>query len=1004
MKYLIYILFLLPQLLLAQTVTEAEALVEKAANENISIEKSVALLEQAASIYRQLNEEESYYNTKVTITSYWLEEGEDAQAVEAAQKFIQEAEKNNYLGIPLSLLYKNMGKGLYNQYKDKEAREALVKALEIRENINPKDPELAKDYSNVGVICRVTGRHNQAIKYLKKAIKLQKEDLVLAKIYSEIGTNYTLIGNFRKSLDYQNQAIQILEKHDDKKALGIALMEKGSALTELNQNRIDREYISQSIDIFSAKEINDVDNKMIAYMQLAYSYYQFAAAGYDDKSGLDSALVYYQKALELAKNMENGKEYQAQITMDLVGVYAKKNAIVAAEENLKKAEVLNQQLFEDKSVQMATFYNTKVDINTGKQDYATAMINAHKSLSALIPDYTNEGIYNNPTLKQLKNGLSQNNVQNALALKARVLYNDYQKNKNRESLTAALETMKLFDEMINHIRADFANSGSNIAWSDLTLDAYENAIEICLALHTITQEESYKEQAFYYSEKSKGLTLLEAFQNTKAEQIDGVNTEKERELKLDIADLEQVIFQLQQNKVDDNEEEIKALKKEVFMKREQYNEMIARLEAQNPTYYNTKYKLDIMDVAAVRQLLQPNQALVEYFVGDSAVYAFKITEGKFEVFEMQGQTEMGEQVYSFREAIYGYFLNNKDRNPQILSKYATLYAEQGHQLYQQLIAPLGELPTRLVVVPAGAMCDMPFEALLMELPTEPESFKSHAYFVKNHSINYAYSATLLKEMSEHEVAAGTDTYLGFAPSFGEGASSVIRGKKYSLAPLTYNSVEVKNIQKLLGEGQIYEGDAATENQFKELAGNYSIIHFATHGLANNQDPDYSLLAFTEVKDEQENEFLYVSDMYNMELNAELVVLSACETALGKNFRGEGIMSLARGFSYAGAKSIFTTLWSVNDQATFQIVERFYKNMQDGLKKDEALQKAKLNFIENGTNLTAHPFLWSPYIMIGDTDELDSIANKTNWLLWGGVGLGLIVLLGLGGVVIARKKS
>jgi CHAT domain-containing protein len=309
----------------------------------------------------------------------------------------------------------------------------------------------------------------------------------------------------------------------------------------------------------------------------------------------------------------------------------------------------------------------------------------------------------------------------------------------------------------------------------------------------------------------------------------------------------------------------------------------------------------------------------------------------------------------------------------------------------------------LVIIPAGAMCDMPFESLLEELPSDPERFKTHAYLIKQHSINYAYSATLLKEMSEHEVAVGTETYLGFAPSFGEGASSVIRGKKYSLAPLTYNSVEVKNIQKLLGEGQIYEGEAATEDQFKKLAGNYSIIHFATHGLANNQDPDYSLLAFTEIKDEQENEFLYVSDMYNMELNAELVVLSACETALGKNFRGEGIMSLARGFSYAGAKSIFTTLWSVNDQATFQIVERFYKNLQDGLKKDEALQQAKLDFIENGSDLTAHPFLWSPYIMIGDTDELDSISSTTNWVLVGG-GFGALVLVLIGGIFVARRKS
>jgi CHAT domain-containing protein/tetratricopeptide (TPR) repeat protein len=1011
MKYLLGMLFLLPQLLWGQTIEQAEALVNRAEVE-ANTKTAVTSLQQAATIYRQLNAKEDYYQTGALMASRWLEQEEDALALEVASKFVREAERERYNGIPLSLLYKNIGKAQYNQYKDKEAREALAKALEIRENINPKDPELAKDYSNMGVVSSTTGRYNQAVKYLKKAIKLQKDEVVLANVYSEIGINYRFIGDFRKSLDYLNQSISILDKKNKSNesdrnkisiALATALVEKGSVLNELNQEGTDRKYIRQALEIFEKSDTRDDYNRMNCYRQLAISFEQFTIGGYHSADGLDSALYYYHKALKIAKDdIEGSDVIQAKLTMDLISVYTSKSKLEVADRlvsNLEKSE----HLFEEKSLEMQSFYGSKLELSRAKNDWNTTLINTHKSLISLVPDYMSEDIYKNPTIEQLKEGISQNNIQNALALKARILYQDYQKNKNQKGLVAALETMELFDGMINQIRADFANSGSNIAWSDLTLDAYENAIEICLGMYAATQEEQYKEKAFYYSEKSKGLTLLEAFQNTKAEQIEGVDLEAERELKLDIADLEQVIFQLQQDKAVDNEEEIKALKKEVFLKREGYNEMIAELEAQNPAYYQTKYKMDIMDVAAVRQLLQPNQALIEYFVGDSAVYAFKITAGEFDVIKMSGQREMGEEVYSFREAIYGYFLNNRDRNPQILAKYATLYTEKGHQLYEQLIAPLGELPQRLVIIPAGAMCDMPFESLLAELPADPERFKTHAYLIKQHSINYAYSATLLKEMSEHEVAVGTETYLGFAPSFGEGASSVIRGKKYSLAPLTYNSVEVKNIQKLLGEGQIYEGEEATEDQFKKLAGNYSIIHFATHGLANNQDPDYSLLAFTEIKDEQENEFLYVSDMYNMELNAELVVLSACETALGKNFRGEGIMSLARGFSYAGAKSIFTTLWSVNDQATFQIVERFYKNLQDGLKKDEALQQAKLDFIENGNDLTAHPFLWSPYIMIGDTDELDSISSTTNWVLVGG-GLGALVLLLIGGIFVARRKN
>ncbi len=162
------------------------------------------------------------------------------------------------------------------------------------------------------------------------------------------------------------------------------------------------------------------------------------------------------------------------------------------------------------------------------------------------------------------------------------------------------------------------------------------------------------------------------------------------------------------------------------------------------------------------------------------------------------------------------------------------------------------------------------------------------------------------------------------------------------------------------------GARATEDQFVKEAGQYRVLHLATHGKANDREGDYSFLAFTEQKDSLENELLYVRDIYNLALNAELVTLSACETGIGKLQKGEGIISLARAFAYAGAGSIVTSLWSVNDEQTKDLMLLFYRELQRGKPKNEALQSAKRQL---AAQPGSHPFYWAGFVAIGDMRPL-----------------------------------
>lgn len=989
------------------TQTEALALTKKAttATKAGDLSQANSLLKQAANIYAQTENWSAYFDCGVKIVTNHTQAGEYDAGITASKAYIKKAETINYKDISVSLLHKNLGKIYYQQSDDKAALPELEKALTIREAINANDPELARDYGNLGIISRLSGRYSRAIEFLEKAIELQENDNVLARLYTELGTNYKLTGNFRKSLDHQEQALRILEGDSDMKALGLALLEKGATLTELKQKGRDIIHLKQALAIFKKMPTPDYFNQVNCYRRIAYSHSRFAE-GVSLLTSLDSAQFFYEKALKIAtQHLPKKNTYASKILLDLSAIMAERRDFEQAQRLLAEGETLILTTADKKSLDLFKLFENKAFLNRWQGNYLKALAFHQKQLISIIEDYNEEDLWQLPSIEEAQNSLSHDAITDALAYKARCWYQSYKYGKkDKKRLEAALQTIRLFDQLVDYIRADFSNSGSNIAWSDLTLDAYENAIEICLALAEETNDRNYQKQALYYSEKSKGLSLLETFQNTKAKEVAGLSEKEliqEREMQLDIADLEQEVFQLTQQNNPQFQEAIKKLKKQIFIKKEAYQDFLKNLELNNPQYYNTKYKLEILDLEQMRALLKEDQAFIEYFVGDSSLFAFKITKTEFEAYQLDGQENMLARVGDLRKSIYGYFLSSKDRSEQIKSKFAKQYTDRAYKMYQKLVEPLGSLPKRLIIIPAGSMCDMPFEPLLMQQVSDPEKYKSHPFLIKEHIISYAYSATLLKEMMQKEHLPTKHTYVGFAPSFGKSAASVIRGKRFSLSPLAFNKPEIENINALLGTGTVFKDIEATENQFKAIASDYKIIHFATHGMANSNDPDYSLLAFTEVRDDKENEFLYVSDLYNLELNAEMVVLSACETALGKHFRGEGIMSLARGFSYAGAKSIFTTLWSVNDQSTYTIIKGYYAQLQTGMDKDEALQASKLAYINKANNFTAHPFLWSPYILIGDTNYVPAIAKGFPWML---IGMGIFASIAIGGLLLFLMKK
>jgi len=366
------------------------------------------------------------------------------------------------------------------------------------------------------------------------------------------------------------------------------------------------------------------------------------------------------------------------------------------------------------------------------------------------------------------------------------------------------------------------------------------------------------------------------------------------------------------------------------------------------------------------------------------------------------KTELKEKVEGLREQLTNYARLSTDANA---AKQA--YQDLAYWFYQKLLAPaLEKTPEvkELIIVPDGLLGHLPFEAFLMSKPDGNAALNDLHFLIKEYKVSYAYSANLLlnnaqgqKQTSQGILAMGAtydiDRKSNF--KFPKSRDAKTRALRTTLKPLSAVISEVEALESIF-EGAYYYGKDANEKTFKEEASNYAILHLAMHGLLNEKHPILSSLAFTENGDEKEDNFLQAFEISQMQLNSKLVVLSACETGYGKFQQGEGVMSLARSFMYAGVPAMVVSMWQVNDASTSIIMKVFYKNLSEGMDKAEALRQAKLNYIGLARGIAAHPAFWAPFIQLGDSEpvELGTGGAKIYWWVMALVALGLIVVLAL----------
>lgn len=491
--------------------------------------------------------------------------------------------------------------------------------------------------------------------------------------------------------------------------------------------------------------------------------------------------------------------------------------------------------------------------------------------------------------------------------------------------------------------------------SEIAAGEGENAAVLRDAFHDLYAglvESQYRagdeKAAFFWAEQGKAAQLKAGLRQPLSEEL--------RKWKRLLADLEQqrMLYESQQHLW--AQRFIEDLDARIWEIRRKYQAAKNAVPQQTPTALSPGEMLK-----QVQQSLGKKEQLLHFSYGKTRLFIFHIGRQQFTTH----QIEQTKALEASATRLYQSWSTSPDFQPGKRD-----FAADGYALYRQLIQPL-HLPekTPLIIVPDGILSYLPFEALLTEAPTTPEFFKSYPYLVHRYAISYR-EAALLPQV--RRAKAPRRSLLAVAPDY--------RNHATGLPPLIFNTIEMESVAGIWSRSVVLSASEATASRFSQLAPRHSILHISAHGVVNNQFPEYSFLAFSSTPDSAEAQVMYVSEMALLPLSADLTVLSACQTARGPFFRGEGIFSMARAWLTAGSKSVAASLWNIDDYQTAGLMGHFHAHLKQGLRKDEALRQAKTTMIQSGDHLRAHPYYWAGMVLHGNAEPMTKYVTWWWWLL------------------------
>ncbi|MBD2488625.1 CHAT domain-containing tetratricopeptide repeat protein [Aulosira sp. FACHB-615] len=989
-----------------------------------SLQQAIAKWQTALPLWQKLGDKSNEALTLLGIGTIYNSLGEKQQALSffnqalplyrAVDNRSGEATTLNNIGAVYSALgEKQQALSFYNQALP------LYRAVGDRSGV-------ATTLNNIGLVYDALGEKQQALSFYNQALPLYRtvgDRSGVATTLNNIGLVYSALGEKQQALSYYNQALPLYRAVGDRSGEALTLNNIGAVYSDLGEKQQALSYYNQALPLRRAVgdrsgEALTLNNIGAVYSDLgekqqALSYYNQAlplrrAVGdrsgeattlnnigkvYSDLGEKQQALSFYNQALPIIRAVGD-RTGEAGILNNIGAVYD------ALGEKQQALSFYNQALpilraVGDRTGEATTLNNIGlVYSDLGEKQKALSFYNQALPLIRAVGDRTGEArtlnnigaVYDalgekHKALEFLNQALPLWRAVGDRSGEALTLSNIAFLERDKGNLQTALTQIEASIKIIEELRTKIDSQELRTSYFATVQNYYQFYIDLLMQLHKKEPSKGYAAQALHISERSRARVLLELLTEANAKIRKGVDPKllaQEQSLQEQIDAKDKLRRDLISKAAPATT--IQELKQEIANLLNQYKQLQTQIRTTSPKYAALKDP-EPLKSAQIQQQLDANTVLLQYSLGKERSYLWVVTPNSLDSYELPPQTQIEKAANDFRQSIVRVVASPKQQ------------AAAAKQLSHIILAPVANklANKRLVIVADGVLQNIPFAAI-----TDPTTQESYQPLLVNHEIVNLPSAStiaILRQETQKRPKApkalailadpvysandsrvtGKPEPIAITPELDLQRSALSRSAKNlnrnGWDRLTGTREEAQTILKL-GSAKdslaAYDFDANYDWVTNSKLNQYRVIHFATHGFADDINPELSgiVLSLVDKQGKPQRGYLRLNDIFNLDFPADLIVLSACQTGQGKEIQGEGLVGLTRGLMYAGSPRLVLSLWDVDDEGTKELMSEFYRQMwKEGKSPVAALRAAQLSLWQSPN--WRKPVYWAAFTLQGE---------------------------------------
>jgi CHAT domain-containing protein/tetratricopeptide (TPR) repeat protein len=950
--------------------------------------KAFQLLTKAMELAREAKDWETYIKTVNKLGSLAIESDEHRDKVFPWLKDAFMVLKDFRRGDDLAELHFNIAE-FYNRLTIEIDTPIFhyKEALNIWMGLKGEwSPEVSQCYHGLGNIYKYYKfDFYEAEKCYERALLIRekigfKDSLKLYRNYYSLAATNRSQFDFEKALSYGSKTLEVAKTLEPRR-IELAHGMIANIYRDMHQFELAKEHYLKALSL----------NEGTDNLEAKAWYYSSLGESFRDDSLYNDAIRYFNMAYALYKTPDVvDQDLFINLIINMMDAYSWNNDYKNF--NKLRKEIFNElsSLSKLKSKEASQVWQYIGDHHSRMKNYDSAIISYQKGLNAAINGFDGERTSTNPSEEEI--GFNYF-VHELLIAKASALQNKFLINGDPGLLRQTIDCLTLAERLFSIQRNALDLEAAKWAFLEDKYDVYENIISTLHTGEKIFIEDSVRQLAFQYFEQSKARSLADALSQAEfSNQISGQDS-----LFRLLNELKRQLFSAQDlvNKElhkTQGSQQLPELREKIVQLDRKIQACKVAIEENLPGYFKAKYGYESPALKPVQNVLKRNdQALIEFFWGVKSVYAIGISDEDI-IFRKVGMVE------SIAPLINDLMSHLHNEQAAVGVEDFESYSSNAFELYSLLVEPFAPLlknKKRLQIIPDGAISQVPFEILLEERPKKSHvNYLSLKYLIRSYAIGYAYSsAMLVQEKHQQRISKPSILAVGFA------GGQPLRNPDLDLKDIDGTNLELNALENRFTGGRFLTAEDATEGNFKSFAPNFDIIHLAVHGVGNMRNNFAASLFFANKADTTEDGELHAYELYGLKLNALMAVLSSCESGLGKNYRGEGMMSMASAFAYSGCKNTLMSLWKVNDQASIKLIDNFYGYFLEGEAIDDALRKSKLAYLETADELTADPRIWAPLVAYGSLDRIQK--NERSRIY---IAAGILLMLAILFLSFKRSKA